>query len=237
MRSDAPPDACPFCDISQLPSIVRQDGDIIIAPNKYPIHKDSDPFVLIETADCDSDLSLYDRDRLLRVFRLAFDFWDEMAASGKYRSIMFLKNHGPLSGGSLRHPHSQIIGLYQVDCDAFFRIENYEGLTICSQPGVIVNISDYPKVGFVEFNILLTDEKAFPIFCEYIQKAVQYVMHGLFKGSFSSYNLFFHRYNNTRICKVLPRGIATPIYMGYSLPQTSDDLIDIADDFRNTHFT
>ncbi|WP_416533183.1 DUF4931 domain-containing protein, partial [Klebsiella pneumoniae] len=35
--------------------------------------------------------------------------WQLMEESGHYRSVVLYRNFGPLSGGSLRHPHSQIV--------------------------------------------------------------------------------------------------------------------------------
>ena len=237
IRDDELADACPFCDLSQLPPVIRRDGDIILVRNKYPILKNSDPYVLIETRECASELSLYPADKILRVFRMAFDFWNEMLDSGSYRSIMFIKNHGPFSGGSLRHPHTQLIGLYDINCEIHLREESFYGPVIYRQPGIELNISDSPRVGFVEFNILLTDAKAFDAFCLAIQKAVRFVLREFQGGRINSYNLFFHRFGDLTACTIMPRGATTPIFLGYSIPQVADNLDEIARTFRKAYFS
>jgi len=237
LRDEEYPDACPFCDLSQLPPIIRRDGDIILVSNKYPILKGSDPYVLIETADCDSELSLYPAERLTRVFRMAFDFWRGMLSSGSYRSVLFMKNHGPFSGGSLRHPHSQLIGLYDIDCETHLRPESFYGPVIHQEAGAQLNISDHPRVGFVEFNVLLTDDRAFDSFCAMIQKTVRFILREYQSGRINSYNLFFHSFENFTACTIMPRNATTPIFLGYSIPQVADNLDEIADTFRRAYFT
>jgi len=176
MQSDRPVSVCPFCDHSMLPPIIKRDGDILLVPNKYPILKNTDPYVLIETADCESELSFYTEDHLIRVFRMAFEAWEEMSEDKRYRSVLFLKNHGPMSGGSLRHPHMQLIGLFDIDYRLYMRREHFYGPVIHRSPGTELNLSDHPCVGYSEFNVVLTDRKAFGAFCVLIQKAVQFVL-------------------------------------------------------------
>ncbi|MCL2165934.1 MAG: DUF4931 domain-containing protein [Clostridiales bacterium] len=229
---DGDTSACPFCDHSLLPPIKKRDGDILLVPNKYPILKSSDPYVLIETADCDSELSLYSENRLYRVFRMGFDFWKEMTSSGAYRSVMFMKNHGPLSGGSLRHPHMQLIGLYNVDCQAHIRREYFFGPVICRAPGLELNLSDHPRVGFAEFNLVLTEDGAFEPFCRLLQETVQYVLRQFHQGGVDSYNLFFYQLEGVTFCKVMPRVVTTPIFIGYSVPQVTDSPEAVVEDMQ-----
>jgi ATP adenylyltransferase/5',5'''-P-1,P-4-tetraphosphate phosphorylase II len=236
LHSDDDPAACPFCDHSQLPPIMKRDGDIILVPNKYPILKDTDPFVLIETADCHSELSQYSHDHLIRVLRMAFDFWHEMLNDDRYTSVMFLKNHGPLSGGSLRHPHMQLIGLYDIDCNADIHRDIFYGPIIRKNDGVELNVSSHPRVGFTEFNVIMTEWEAFDTFCDFIQKTVQFILLHHFDRQFSSYNLFFYQFEGVAYCKAMPRYATTPIYIGYSIAQVIDHLDSIVDEFIHTCF-
>ena len=231
--ADAP---CPFCDRSQLPAILKEDGDILLVPNKYPILKGSTPLVLIETSQCDSELSLYDEDRLLRVFRMAFAAWEELSRDPAYRSVLFLKNHGPLSGGSLRHPHMQLIGLPTVDYRRNIRHQFFYGPIIYQEPGVELNISDHPRIGFAEFNVVLKASAAWETMCRLIQKAVQYVLTYHHNGKVTSYNLFFYQLDGLTYCKIIPRFITTPLFIGFSIPQVSDNLQAIVEDFQTHYF-
>ena len=237
VRPDEPADLCPFCDRSLLPPIIKEDGDILLVPNKYPILQNSDPFVIIETAECESELSLYDEGRLLRVFRMAFDAWRGMLNDKRYRSVMFLKNHGPLSGGSLRHPHMQLIGLHDVDFRLLLNDRIFYGPVIHAVSGAQLNISDSPRIGFVEFNAILTDQQSFDAFCLMIQKAVQYILRDFHNGQIASYNLFFYDMSGAVFCKVMPRYATTPVFMGYGIPQVVDNLDVIAEECRKHCFS
>ncbi|MCL1848749.1 MAG: DUF4931 domain-containing protein [Clostridiales bacterium] len=244
---------CPFCDRSQLPPVLKQDGDVLLVPNKYPILKGSSPYVLIETSECESELSLYPIDRLVRVLRMGVSHWLDMAASGEYRSVIFIKNHGPFSGGSLRHPHMQIIGFQDVDCYTHVRRDALHGPVIHQAHGVELNVSDRPQVGFVEFNTILSGgaglihagdnemgadaPEAFSYFCLLIQKAVQYLLQYFHNGSIDSYNLFFYAFDGDLYCKAMPRTATTPIFVGYTIPQVTDSLDEIMEDFRERLFS
>ena len=116
---------CPFCDTDALTGILDKQGSIIFLENKYPVLQDAYQTVLIETDQCDSELSKYPLQHLYKLIRFGVEKWLDMEASGRYRSVIFFKNHGPLSGGSIRHPHMQIVGLNSIDyrdnlCDEYF---------------------------------------------------------------------------------------------------------------------
>ena len=77
-----------------------------------------------------------------------------MMNSGEYASVLFFKNHGPMSGGSLRHPHMQIIGLNEMDVNENVKLEQFEGVTIAQNEHVTFNLSVKPRMGFFEFNVI-----------------------------------------------------------------------------------
>lgn len=63
------------------------------------------------------------------------------------------KNKGPLSGGSLVHPHMQIVGLEQEDGYASLTSANFEGINVWQQGRIAANISTEPIMGFFEVNV------------------------------------------------------------------------------------
>ncbi|HCP15500.1 MAG TPA: DUF4931 domain-containing protein [Peptococcaceae bacterium] len=227
---------CPFCDRSQLPPVLKEDGNILLVPNKYPIHIGSQPLVLIETDQCDSELSLYSESHLFRVFHMALDTWKEMIESGDYASVLFLKNHGPYSGGSLRHPHMQLIGLKEVDYRRNITHRDFEGPVIWSAPGVRLNLSDHPRIGFYEFNVQLTLRSQWQEMCRLIQKTVQFLLRDYQNGRIDSYNFFFYDLDGIIYCKIMPRLVTTPLFMGYSIPQVCDNLDVIVHQFQSIYF-
>lgn len=234
--SHSEPCDCPFCDRSQLPPVLKEDGDILLVPNKYPIHEGSDPLVLIETAQCDSELSLYSESHLFRVFHMALMTWQEMLDSGDYASVLFLKNHGPYSGGSLRHPHMQLIGLKHVDYRPNVSHRDFQGPVIWSAPGVRLSISDHPRIGFYEFNVALTIRSQWQEMCRLIQKTVRFLLKDHMNGRINSYNFFFYDLDGIIYCKIMPRLVTTPLFMGYSIPQVTDNLDVIVQQFQSNYF-
>ena len=82
--------------------------------------------------------------------RFSLDCWQQMIDSQQYRSVLMYKNKGPLSGGSLVHPHMQIVGLEQEDGYASLTSANFEGINVWEQGRISVNISTEPIMGFFE---------------------------------------------------------------------------------------
>ena len=60
----------------------------------------------------------------------------------------------------------------------------------------------------------------------YIQQTVRYILIDFHKGC-SSYNLFFYYLNGKIICKVVPRFVVSPLYVGYKIPQVSTKLEEV----------
>ncbi len=225
---------CPFCDRDSLEGILEKDGPIVLLKNKYPVIKDAFMTVLIETDDCEEELSTYKKPHLYRVMRFGIRHWLEMENSGLYRSVLFFKNHGPLSGGSIYHPHMQIVGLTSLDYQDHVRDTHFEGIAIDQQQHVQFNLSVKPRVGFFEFNVLLEDLSGIEQMADYIQTAVHYLLNH-FHRSCTSYNLFFYKLDDKIAAKIVPRFPTSPIYIGYSIPQVSNRIEDVAAQIRHLY--
>lgn len=227
---------CPFCDRSNLENIIEQRGQMILVKNKYPVLKDAFQTVLIETDECQSELSMYKKEHLYALIRFGIEKWLEMEKSGEYKSVLFYKNHGPLSGGTIRHPHMQIVGLKQLDYQKRLKAEYFEGIRIHSAFGVELNISTKPKVGFFEFNIILDDLTHIEQMADYIQIMAHYSLNHFHKKC-SSYNLFFYRVDNKIITKVIPRFVTSPLFIGYSIPQVSNRTEEVINEIQAIYFS
>ena len=107
--------ACPFCATDELTDIIATDGDIILLKNKYNVIEEADQFVLIEGKDCDADIPNYTSDHMRRLIAFGMEHWSQMRASGKYDTVLFFKNYGPYSGGTIRHPHMQLVGFGELN--------------------------------------------------------------------------------------------------------------------------
>ena len=228
--------ACPFCAREELTNLIEVDGPIILLKNKYPVLENAYQTVLIETDDCHGELSTYELPHLHRLLKFALRHWLEMDKTGKYESVIFFKNHGPLSGGTIAHPHMQIIGLKDINYQENILEEVFQGITIVEQDEVRLTLSTKPKVGFYEFNIDMDDSCYHEDFGVNLQKVVDYILNN-FPFKASSYNLFFYHYNRRIYVKIVPRFVTTPLYIGYEIPQIPDNLQWMADDIKSKYFT
>jgi ATP adenylyltransferase/5',5'''-P-1,P-4-tetraphosphate phosphorylase II len=220
--------SCPFCNIEELENIIEQEDSIIFLKNKFPTLQDTLQTVLIETDECNGELSTYTSEHLHKVIKFGVRNWLDLEKSSEFTSVIFYKNHGPLSGGTIRHPHMQIVGLKNVDYKKNIKLENFKGITIYRDQSVDFNISTRPLMGFREINVNLLDMKDIDRMSDFIQLAVKYILnHSQFRCE--SYNLFFYHMENTISCKIVARYAVSPLFVGYAIPQVSDDLENVAE--------
>ena len=220
---------CPFCDVDGLTDIIRREDDRIWLVNKYRTLRDTMQTVVIESADHDGDPSNYDIETNRRVFRFAIRCWDEMIRSGKYESVLMYKNYGPLSGGTLLHPHLQIVGLEHEDGYAGLTPQNFGGMAVWEEGRARVEIATSPVMGFFELDISVpegvaasrdaADEADANRFIDAVRTCVRYVLNEHHDGRCTSYNLFFYRFVGRTICKVVPRWVVSHYFVGYRLAQ------------------
>lgn len=213
---------CPFCAPEGLTDILERRGDMIWLMNKYPVFHGTWPTVLVESARHDGDLSNYSPDELHAVISFGLEKWRETAARPEFKSVIFFRNFGPQSGGSQRHPHSQIIGFYDHDAQEIIYPENFFGSPIYEDENCYVNLSDYPICSVAEFNVGLKKAGRVETFADALQKLARFVLTD-FPIPCDSYNLFFYYIKNRVRAKLFPRYIASPLYMGYRLTQVVDE--------------
>jgi len=227
--------ACPFCAREQLTDLLAVDGPIILLKNKYPVLVNAYQTVLIETDDCQAEFAAYPAPHLHRLMKFGIKHWLEMEDSGIYKSVIFYKNHGPLSGGTIAHPHMQIIGLHDIDCEEKVSEQDFEGIVIEEKKGVQFTLSTKPRIGFYEFNAAMADTGYVEEFGEYVQKAVHYILnHFPFRAG--SYNIFFHHLGGKIYAKMIPRFVTTPLYIGYGIPQIPNNLEWMAEEITKIYF-
>ena len=227
--------ACPFCDREALADIIDQDGDILLVKNKYPVLEDTFQTVLIETSDCASELSIYPKDRLYRVLQFGIRHWLAMENDPSFTSVIFYKNHGPCSGGTIRHPHMQIVGLKNIDYRQHLKPDYFIGEILDEQHGVSLNLSTLPKIGFFEFNIVGDTLTQLEQTADYLQTIAHYILNH-FHRSCKSYNIFFYHINGSVAVKLVPRFVTSPLFIGYAIPQLPSRLTNVALEIRSLYF-
>jgi galactose-1-phosphate uridylyltransferase len=225
---------CPFCDRANLKNILAEQGSILLVKNKYPVLKDTYPTVLIETAHCQPEFSKYTKDHLHQVISFGINKWLELDATKKFSSVIFYKSHGPFSGGTIVHPHMQIIGLKNVNCYKNILKEHFEGMIVDKKSGVEFNLATKPRSGFTEFNIILENLDNLNQLADYTQIATHYCLNSYHKHC-NSYNIFFYRLNHKIMVKIIPRFVTSPLFIGFSLPQVSDNHAKIVQTIQNKY--
>lgn len=222
---------CPFCHPEGLTDIYATDeGGIILLKNKFDVLANADQLVLVETDRCGVDMPDYPPEHMRRIVRFGVAKWLEMESSGKYSAVIFFKNHGHLSGGTMRHAHMQLVGFRDADPSLFADAEDFEGLTIVEKDGVLLNAATHPRLGFGEFN-LIAAQGSLNTLADLLQKTVAYVC-ARFKKSEDSYNIFFYRLGEKIGVKVMPRFPTSPLMIGYDIRILPSHLAEIVESFQ-----
>ncbi|PLT29354.1 DUF4931 domain-containing protein [Peribacillus deserti] len=214
---------CPFCDRDALTDILDHRGSILYLKNKFPTLTETYQTLIIETDDCHADISTYEKPHLINLLDFSIQKWEQMINTGEFKSVIFYKNHGPLSGGTIHHPHMQIVGLKSIDYNKNISDHYFRGLPIAEDDGLELNVSSHPIMGFTEFNIILRNKNRIAAFADYLQITAHYILNSFHKGC-NSYNLFFYHRDGAIMCKAVPRFVASPLFIGYSLSQVSSNL-------------
>ncbi|GIO05049.1 DUF4931 domain-containing protein [Brevibacillus reuszeri] len=227
--------ACPFCDRKSLTDVLEQRGSMIWLMNKYPVLQETYQTVLIESDDCEGDWSVYSKEHVRALLSFGVEKWLEMERSGSFQSVLFFKNHGPLSGGSIRHPHMQIVGLNQYDYHEQVKDSDFIGKTIDREAGIECTLSTHPRAGFFEYNVVLSDWDRLPQMADYLQILAHWVLNHVNVRN-KSYNFFFYHWKDKLIAKVVPRFVTSPLYVGYAIPQVANNLDEIISEMRRHYF-
>lgn len=225
-------DKCPFCNVDALTDILHRDGNIILLKNKFSTLKDTYQTVIIETDDCDADITTYTEIHMKKLISFAIDSWINIEKTNEYKSVILYKNHGELSGGSIKHAHMQIVGLKNIDYNENVQKSCFEGTIIHEDMSNEVNLSITPSISPIEFNII-TKTRNDDFLAQNIQKVVSYVINYM---KCSSYNLFFYKREEVIICKIVPRYVTSPFYIGYLIPSKSDRATIIIDELKKIFY-
>ena len=207
---------CPFCHPDSLRDIIAVEDDMIFLRNLYNVIDDAELFVLIECKDCGTDMPDYSREYMHKLIRFGVRQWNELIDSGRFRSVLFFKNHGPLSGGTMRHAHMQIVGLNNIENNTLYTDEDFDGIDIDTRNGVTINAATKPRLGFSEFNILAENNDALDEIADYIQLSLKYFRQYVPRAK-DNYNIFFYRQDGKIRVKVMPRFPTSPLFVGYDL--------------------
>ncbi|MDO4203220.1 MAG: DUF4931 domain-containing protein [Selenomonadaceae bacterium] len=232
---------CPFCHPESLTDIIETDGDIIFLKNKYNVLTDAEQFVLVESSRCDDGIEQYSPEKLHRLFRLALRHFHRMLNNPDYKSVIFFKNHGPLSGGTIRHPHMQIIGFYDIEPETLYEAENFlpADNPIVTKDGLQLTASAFPRLGFGEFTITSDtyplSEQTVDTLADLIQHVVRLLLNIDWREN-PSYNLFFYylKKSNQLAVRIMPRHPTSPLFVGYDLRIVPDNIAALSEKLKKS---
>ncbi len=227
---------CPFCEYVHLKNILAREGEFTLLENKYNVLSDAYQLVLLETRYCGKDIPDYTKEHLHALIRFGIRHWLAMWNSKLYQSVLFFKNYGFMSGGTMRHPHMQIIGLKTIPPEKLYEKYNFSGLNIAERNQVTFNISTTPLIGFHEFNVKMNlDLGGIDDFADFIQIAVRYIKNHYHQKDIS-YNIFFYKLSRHIVAKIMPRFPTSPLFIGYGLRICPDDLETVRAEIRRLYF-
>lgn len=220
-------DACPFCQVDQLEKIHRTKGSMIWLDNKFPVLEQTYQTLIIESDDHLGDIPTYEKAHNRSLFDFAIEAWKELEVTGRFKSVALFKNFGPLSGGSLRHPHMQVVGFEVHDAYEQVTDKDFEGYLVAdlSAKTARVTLSKQPISSFTEFNCQIDDMKELDLLADTTQAVIDYVMTTYHGGRCESYNLFFYPLGQGLVCKVIPRFVTSPYHIGYGLTHVNSPAI------------
>ena len=215
-----PDNYCPFCHTDKLTDIIAADVPIILLRNKYNVLSGTEQFVLIETDKCHSDMPDYTPEYMQRLLTFGLHHWQRLLNSGRYCDVAFFKNYGPLSGGTIRHPHMQLVAFPQLTQPLAALPEEFAGIVIAREHGVEFNISTTPRIGFWELNIIpaeIDTPAAIASLAHFIQVGTAFLTRNFHQGRVQSYNLFFYQLKGQVYVKIMPRFATPPLFVGYGI--------------------
>jgi len=228
---------CPFCDRQSLIDILNDSGDFMWLMNKYPTLDQTVQTIIIESRIHDTNLTAYSSLYMERLWRYIEECWETMASSGKYASTVLLKNHGLMSGSSLKHPHLQLIGLEQIDAVAMRTVSDFEGLELYSDDNCTATISTEPIMGFVELNVITKRHQHSPMTSQVIQALVRYILISYQGNRVNSFNLHGWLFEDKQVIKIIPRWVDSAYYTGFGISQVYnvEELVKIRDEIRTVY--
>ena len=216
---------CPFCHPEGLTGIIERKNDIIFLKNKFPVLDSADHFVLVECRDCGIDMPDYTPEYMHTLIDFGIRQWFRLIDSKRYASVLFFKNHGPLSGGTMRHAHMQLVGLNNINPALLYEPEGFNGIKIDCRNNILLNAATNPRLGFSEFNIVDNNNENTDTIADYIQTVLKYFR--LYQpNSNESYNIFFYLIDGKIKVKLLPRFATSPLFVGYDIRILPSNIYD-----------
>lgn len=223
-RSNSP---CPFCNKAGLRAekrIVQEKEGMVLIRNKYPVLENTDPYVIVETDNCDTQFHNTTKEKALHLFEFSFAAYKNMRRA-EYQDVLFFKNFGPFSSGTIQHAHMQMIGLYDNKLSPF-DMRHTIGEVIAEQNGTRLILSTLPMNEGYEWYVVGKDIETLATFSQLTSSFI------VDNFPTKSYNFTFH-YDDLYVIRITPCMRHTPLFLGYRLSQVPSDISEMCRRIRS----
>ncbi len=207
---------CPFCHREMLAEIYEERGAFKWVKNKFQTFDDADMSLIIETEKCGSNLGYYSTEYATELLEYIIEKYEVMKNKAEYESVIMFKNYGFLSGGSIAHPHSQIVGFKKIDAYSEITKANLTGYLVLTDE-IEINISKLPIANFMEYNFIFSKNQVKKL-AYYLQKFIRNELENQTYKDYS-YNLFLYQIEGKYCLKYTPRYPVSPYYIGFKIKQ------------------
>lgn len=225
---------CPFCSFDNLKNehgVLGEKDNMLWIKNKYPVLEGAEQTLIIETNTCEGNLGNYQEEVAKDLFRFAFENRDKMLQTNKFKEVVFLKNSGARSDGSVHHAHMQLVGLKEVEISKAAITDSLSGEVAFENEHTKVLLADNPTGEKYEFAVIWDRKSEEMDYVKRVQQIVRYL--SVFKnGKFQDYNFYFHEDENVKVLKIIPRGYVSIYLLGFGVKQVPNDLKEIAEELR-----
>ena len=141
-----------------------------------------------------------------------------------------------MSGGTIRHPHMQLVGFPKLNSELLFDERELRGVVIAEKNHVELNVSNCPRVGFGELNVVVEEGGSHETLADFLQIGVHYLTH-YFRKNLNSYNIFFYHRAGKIFAKIMPRFATSPYFVGYNIHFLPRNVPQIAQEVYQIYFS
>lgn len=225
---------CPFCNIEKI----KKEGlylgkepteSIYWTKNKFPTLVGAYQTLILETDKCNENFRTYSLQYTQKLIDYVIEKRKELEESGRFDKVLVFKNSGLLSGGTIPHSHTQIVGVENytdvINTRAFI-----EGMTIQSTSSTQLTLSTEPLAESYEFNISWGIKEGMPLDAAYYLRELIKYMDIFQDGKYKDYNLVIEDIDGRRYIKILYRRAINLLVLAYKIHPVPNNLEDIANE-------
>lgn len=212
---------CPFCNKHGLleETIIKEDPieQFLWLPNRYPANKNMDMTLIIEGNDCEYDFHEYRIEKIAHLLKFSEHCYEEFKERGNYQDILLFKQFGKYSGGTVRHGHLQLVGLYEKQVNdeliktSLLKENNH---SIYKNKSVELNYNLFPVGEHEAFNLIYKRNENLEID---VSKVLRLMINYIIDNGSESYSLAFYINEDDIVIQIKDRYISSTFNVHYGI--------------------